>query len=612
MAAANINVNKQTVLQLLTSGQNTPFVIPEYQRPYSWSDDEITTLFDDLWEFSIERTRAERTESVNYFLGCVVSYEENGERQIIDGQQRITSLFLLLRAVFSMLEEEENKTPEVLNFISKIKPALWKENEMTGQEDRNKILLRSEVVSDSGNEILRKILETGKADPKSKDNYSRNYNKFIELYSDKSKSSPNQIYHFVLALLNYSILLPITADNQETALTIFNTLNNRGLPLSDADIFKSYIYKKLDDAGKKSFIQKWKKLEADSERINESIQSLFYYHMFYLRAKEKDDKSTTPGVRKYYLDKNHDRLSVDVIDRLAENLHLWEVINGREPLDSEPWSQNMDICKILDCLSSYTNEFWKYPVSIFYMEHKDKEEFETMFLKFLRKLYVMLLTRYLEIPTINAVKSDILKLDVQIINNIHPDFYAGFEEKKLDDEYAISAEKTRTDNLIIAPHKNMVRMMLKLLAYEEKAQKELLPTYWEIEHIFPQTWDSKFYTFDKEEANEKLEHIGNKLPLEKKLNISASNNYFIRKKEKYKQSQISISKKLGSSALEEWDLDNITSNDIRICSQVKNLFKQWVEDYISIDNPKPTQELTEEQLEMIEKLRNQGVNISIN
>lgn len=108
----------------------------------------------------------------------------------------------------------------------------------------------------------------------------------------------------MLALLNYSILLPITADDQETALTIFNTLNNRGLPLSDADIFKSYIYKKLDDTGKKAFINKWKKLETDAEKVNESIQSLFYYNMFYMRAKEKDDKSTTPGVRKYYLDKN--------------------------------------------------------------------------------------------------------------------------------------------------------------------------------------------------------------------------------------------------------------------------------------------------------------------
>lgn len=603
MATANIDVNKQTVLELLESGQKIPFVIPEYQRPYSWSDDEITTLFDDLWEFSIERTH---TENGNYFLGCIVSYEEKGERQIIDGQQRITSLFLLLRAVFSMLEKEENKTREVQHFITKIKPALWKQNEMTGEEDRNKILLRSEVVSDYGNKILRNILETGEADIKNKDNYSKNYNKFIELYSEKSKSSPNQIYHFVLALLNYSILLPIIADNQETALTIFNTLNNRGLPLSDADIFKSYIYKKLDNIGKQSFIQKWKKLEEDSERINESIQSLFYYHMFYLRAKEKDEKTTTPGVRKYYLDKNHDRLSVDVIDKLAENLHLWEVINSREPLDSEPWSQNMDICKILDCLSSYTNEFWKYPVSIFYMEHRDKEGFEAMFLKFLRKLYVMLLTRYLESPTINAVKSDILKLDVKIINDIHPDFYAGFEEKKFDDEYAKSAEKTRTDNLIIAPHKNVVRMILKLLAYEEKSQKELLPTYWEIEHIFPQTWDSKYYTLDIKEANEKLEHIGNKLPLEKKLNISASNNYFIRKKDRYKQSLISISNKLGNSTLEEWKFDDISSRDHEICSQVKNLFKQWVEDY---DNPK--QELTEEQLEMIEKLRDQGVNISI-
>ena len=108
MAAANINVNKQTVLQLLTSGQEVPFVIPEYQRPYSWSDDEICTLFDDIWDFSIDRTQPNGANS--YFLGCVVSYNENGERQIIDGQQRITSLFLLLRAVFTMLENEETKS----------------------------------------------------------------------------------------------------------------------------------------------------------------------------------------------------------------------------------------------------------------------------------------------------------------------------------------------------------------------------------------------------------------------------------------------------------------------------------------------------------------------
>lgn len=604
--ANNINVNKQNVLDLLKSGQDIPFVIPEYQRPYSWSDDEIVTLFEDLWEFSIERMQKDGAK--NYFLGCVVSYEENDERQIIDGQQRITSLFLLLRAVLSMLENEANKTDEVNNFISKIKPAIWKENEMTGKEDRSNILLRSEVVTDSGNEILRKILETGVADAKAKDNYSKNYNKFIELYKEKSVTSPIQIYHFILALLNYSILLPITADDQETALTIFNTLNNRGLPLSDADIFKSYIYKKLDDSGKKAFIQKWKKLETDASKVDESIQSLFYYHMFYLRARENDDKSTTPGVRKYYLDKNHNRLTIDVIDDLAKSLHLWEVVNGRESVDGEDWSQNMEIRQVLDCLSSYTNEFWKYPVSIFYMEHKAKPDFEEMFLKFLRKLYVMLITRYLEIPTINAVKVDILKLNVQIINNCHPQFNAGFEDKKPESEDAIRAEKQRTDNLIIAPHRNMVRMLLKLLAYQDATQKELLPKYWEIEHIFPQTWDSKYYNLDEKEANVKLEHLGNKLPLEKKLNISASNNYFDKKKSKYKDSKIAISQNLGKSTIDEWNLDNIAENDLKVCEQIKNIFSQWIKDYEPvIEETDTTPTPTPEEEAMIKMLREKGL-----
>ena len=107
MADASISVNQQTVLQLLTSGQKVPFLIPEYQRPYSWGDDEVITLFDDLWEFSIERGQSSRT----YFLGCIVSYKEKEDtmRQIIDGQQRLTSLFLLLRAIFYKLESGDSK-----------------------------------------------------------------------------------------------------------------------------------------------------------------------------------------------------------------------------------------------------------------------------------------------------------------------------------------------------------------------------------------------------------------------------------------------------------------------------------------------------------------------
>ena len=93
--ATTIEVNKQSVKQLLETGKVNKFIIPEYQRPYAWTDEQIETLFEDLVEY---------TENVNegtYFLGTIVSYEnENTEQEIIDGQQRITSLFLLLRALY--------------------------------------------------------------------------------------------------------------------------------------------------------------------------------------------------------------------------------------------------------------------------------------------------------------------------------------------------------------------------------------------------------------------------------------------------------------------------------------------------------------------------------
>ena len=97
--------------------------------------------------------------------------------------------------------------------------------------DFKNILLTSRVVNNEGNEILRSILETGKADEDAKDNYSKNYRHFQELFDKHSTENPLMVYQFIYALLNQAILLPITADTQDTALTIFSTLNDRGLPV---------------------------------------------------------------------------------------------------------------------------------------------------------------------------------------------------------------------------------------------------------------------------------------------------------------------------------------------------------------------------------------------
>src|SRR3954464_4230985 len=123
--ATTIEVNKQSVKQLLETGKVHKFIIPEYQRPYAWTDEQIQTLFEDLVEYT--ENNKEKNNDSTYFLGTIVSYENENEQEIIDGQQRITSLFLLLRALYSKLNSM-TETKEVKNFKGQIESALWEQD----------------------------------------------------------------------------------------------------------------------------------------------------------------------------------------------------------------------------------------------------------------------------------------------------------------------------------------------------------------------------------------------------------------------------------------------------------------------------------------------------
>lgn len=590
-----IEVNKQSVEALLGSGRTKPFVIPEYQRPYAWTDEQVETLFEDLWEFTVSNGGTEREGS--YFLGSIVSYEnDNGEQEIIDGQQRITSLFLLLRAIYTKLFNSplSERTPEANNFIGKIEPSIWRTNKLTGTVDYKTTLLTSRVVNNEGNEILRKILETGRANKDSKDNYSRNYIHFQELLDKHSSENPLMIYQFIYSLLNQAILLPITADTQDTALTIFSTLNDRGLPLSDADIFKAKIYNHLEGKDKEIFIERWKELDEQATAANESIQQLFYYYMFYLRALEKDTKSTTPGVRKYYSSNKFERLyQSELLDNLFVMIELWKVINKGEVLEDESWSSNIQIKQTLDTLTSYPNEFWKYPVIIYYICYRKDKNFEDKFARFLNKLLAELMTKYILIPTINAVKGDILKLNSAIVVSDIPKF----DFKELD--------QAQLEAGIQNPHRNVVRMLLKTLAY--KYQDSLLPSKWEIEHIFPQKWQTNYFIDESDhKIREKIEHIGNKLPFEKKLNIIAGNGYFAKKKKEYAASKIEITKVMGLSEIQEWNLESISKRDIRISDSIIAILKKWNKEYSVITKEIVSNKPSDEDLARIAEFKEKG------
>ena len=566
--SAEINIDKRTVKKFLKN-EDEPvfegFLIPEYQRPYAWGDDQVITLFDDIWNFAVDEGGF-KNKNATYFLGSVVLYknEERKALEIIDGQQRLTSLCLLLRACYAKLEHEDDDQSKHL--CHQIEEALWTQNIETGKVDKSYPRFSSDVISDEGNKIILEILSTGAAPDKAWDRYSRNYRKFQELIERNAKDHPLCLGHFIHAVLNQAIVLPITAADQDTALTIFSTLNNRGLPLSDADIFKAKLYSHQgkDPIACGGFIKSWQGLEERAERAGETMQSLFNYAMFVLRARNDDHKTTTPGVRKYFLDDKTKRIyTPGLLDLIGDILYLCEVVNKWIRHEDEAWTADGVILKQLDILKSYPNEFWKYPVIMFYVTHRKSDGFSAAFLAFLRRLTALLALRYIKSPTVNAIKGDVLKLDEAIKSSPVPPF----PEPDINDPELVQK--------LIVPHPKMVRVLLKILAYNK--QDELLPVAWEVEHILPQKWDKGYFEASDEEVSRKVEHLGNKMPLEKLNNIKASNGFFSKKLEEYKSSKIAMVKEI--MANQKWGLQEVEIRDVRVADDIINSFKSWIAEY---------------------------------
>ena len=187
-----------------------------------------------------------------------------------------------------------------------------------------------------------------------------------------------------------------------------------------------------------------------------------------------------------------------------------------------------------------------------------------------------------------------MKLNVEITKSPHPTF----DFKELDDKEL--AKKIKS------PHRSAVRMLLKISAYNK--QDTLLPDKWEIEHIFPQKWQSTYFPNVTDDiVKEKIEHIGNKLPFEKKLNIIAGNGYFVKKKKEYVISNIAITKNFGESSSSDWTLDDITERDLQVSTEVIDTLTKWKQEYNTPPGNSLLSEATPEELAMIEEFKKRGL-----
>lgn len=524
---SKLNIDQKTVKDLFEN-KKSDFLIPDYQRPYAWGESECLTLWEDIFSFAFPDNDKDsfNSDSDEYFLGPIVTFKnDQGKIEIIDGQQRLTTLMLFLRAFYArygnMQDSESKATRE------NIEKCIWRTDEF-GKPNMSALKISSEVATDNDKSEFLAILKNGVASKEMKSNYAVNYRFFQAKIEGFLGAFPGYFSYLPIRILNNCILLPIEAESQDTALIIFSTLNDRGKPLSDADIFKAQLYKYFSAKGEKDdFIKKWRALEELCEKIFHPISGtpmdeLFTRYMYFERAKMGIKSSTTEALRKFYEKDNYKLLKND---ELFENLivlaNFWNDIADQ---NVERFSDK--VLRRLFVLSYAPNGMWTYFVSVFFMQHKDSDGFldDEKFYMFLNKITAFIWTYALTNPGVNALRTPVYAEMVNVVENKNVEFSDyRFEEKTV---------RSLFDTFSFYNGRPITKSVLAWWALNNENQPLLsLETTFEIEHIFAKNRQDNENTLRN---SKNLEALGNKALLEKRINIRAS-DYRFEDKIKYYQ-----------------------------------------------------------------------------
>lgn len=521
---SKLNIDQKTVRELLAN-KRSDFLIPDYQRPYAWGEDECATLWDDLFAFAFPNDDSEQFNSASdeYFLGPIVTFKNDDEKlEIIDGQQRLTTIMLLLRAFYdkfaNMKDRQSVKTREA------IEGCVWKTDEF-GDPDMDRLKIDSEVASDGDKGEFLGILRSGTVEDGWKSAYANNFKYFQRKISELVNEWPTYTGYLATRILNNVILLPIEAESQDTALRIFSTLNDRGRPLSDADIFKSQFYKFFSDSGKKDeFIRRWRRLEEITSSVfspqrGTSMDELFTRYMYYERALEGNKNTTTQGLRDFYGRNAYALLKrEETLDNLEALAVFWRKVDTGEGFTER-------VLRQLFILRYAPNGMWTYIVSVWFLAKRDNNNDleETAFYEFLRIITGFVFAYAVERPGVNALRSPVYPELINIVSGNK----VTFSEYRFD-----SADiRSRFNSYVFTNQRPITRSMLVWWAFENPDQPLLdTDTVLEVEHIYARRRNQN----EPLKNHSNLEALGNKAMLEKNVNIRAADYRFEDKKRYYR------------------------------------------------------------------------------
>lgn len=523
---SKLNIDQQTIKDLFSS-KKSDFLIPDYQRPYAWGEIECQTLWDDVFSFAFPENDYTKfnSDEDEYFLGPIVTFKnEDGKLEIIDGQQRLTTLMLLLRVFYSKLGNM--KDPNSINTKDDIAKCIWKTDEF-GNPDLNKLKIDSEVSTDEDKDEFLSILRTGDVLDNQKSRYAKTYRFFQDKIAEFLNEYASYFAYLPTRILNNCILLPIEAESQDTALRIFSTLNDRGKPLSDTDIFKAQFYKYYSEKGMKDgFMKRWKDLEVICDDIfpapnGSSMDELFTRYMYYERAKQGNKNTTTEALRKFYERDKYVLLKNDnTLDNLEKLADFWRRVARQDDSFSER------VLRRLFVLNYAPNGMWTYLVSVYFMKYGDENGVldDDSFYGFLNRIIGFIWAYALARPGVNALRSPAYPEMINIVNGIDVEFK--------DYRFEENAIRNMLNSFVFTNGRPITKSMLAWWAFEDNDQTLIkLETVLEIEHIYPKKRQENEKALKEKDS---LESLGNKALLEKSVNIRASDYKFEDKKKYYR------------------------------------------------------------------------------
>ena len=288
--------------------------------------------------------------------------------------------------------------------------------------------------------------------------------------------------------MNNCILLPIEAESQDTALRIFSTLNDRGKPLSDADIFKAQFYKYYSLKGEKeAFIEKWKDLEVLCDSIFHPItgtpmDEVFTRYMYYERAKQGTKSSTTEALRKFYEKNNYALLKNDqTFENLIDLANFWNDVQNQSV---DRFSNR--VLRRLFVLNYAPNGMWTYFVSVYYMSNRDDQGLldDDSFYQFLNKITAFIWAYAVTNPGVNALRTPIFAEMVNIVNRQPVTFR----------EFLFNTQQVQNafQNYSFSNNRAITKSMLTWWAFQDQDQILLpLESVLEIEHIYARNRQEK-------------------------------------------------------------------------------------------------------------------------